>query len=100
MTKTDAFAALHVCGTPLILFNIWDAGSAVAVAKAGAAALATGSWGVAGAHGAGDGEALPFDLVIANARRIVSVTELPVSVDLETGYGKRGSCSRVGSSHC
>ncbi len=87
MTKTDAFAALHVCGTPLILFNIWDAGSAVAVAKAGAAALATGSWGVAGAHGAGDGEALPFDLVIANARRIVSVTELPVSVDLETGYG-------------
>ena len=87
MTKIETFAALHIAGTPLILFNIWDAGSAVAVAKAGAAALATGSWGVAGAHGAGDGEALSFDLVIANARRIVSVTELPVSVDLETGYG-------------
>ena len=87
MTKIETFAALHIAGTPLILFNIWDAGSAVAVAKAGASALATGSWGVAGAHGAGDGEALPFDLVIGNARRIVSVTELPVSVDLETGYG-------------
>ena len=87
MTKTEIFAALHVSGAPLILFNIWDAGSAIAVAKAGAVALATGSWGVAGAHGAGDGEALPLDLVIANAQRIVSVTDLPVSVDLETGYG-------------
>ena len=86
-TKAEIFAALHVSGAPLILFNIWDAGSAIAVAKAGAAALATGSWGVAGAHGAGDGEALPLDLVIANAQRIVGVTDLPVSVDLETGYG-------------
>lgn len=87
MTKTETFAALHVRGTPLILFNIWDAGSAIAVAKAGAAALATGSLGVAGAHGADDGESLPLDLVIANARRIVSVTDLPASIDLETGYG-------------
>jgi 2-methylisocitrate lyase-like PEP mutase family enzyme len=87
MTKSETFASLHVPGSPLVLFNIWDAGSAVAVARAGAKALATGSWGVAGAHGAGDGEALPLDLVVANAHRIVSVTDLPVSVDLETGYG-------------
>lgn len=81
------FAALHVTGEPLIIYNIWDAGSAVAVAKAGAKAIATGSWGVAGAHGLGDGEDMPLDLVIANAARIVRVTDLPVSVDLESGYG-------------
>lgn len=85
--KTEAFAALHVAGTPLILFNIWDAGSAIAVAKAGAKAIATGSWGVAGAHGLGDGEKLPLDLAVSTLAEIVAVTDLPVSVDLEAGYG-------------
>ncbi len=41
--KTETFAALHQPGNPLILYNIWDAGSAAAVAKAGAKAIATGS---------------------------------------------------------
>src|SRR3546814_4479155 len=45
------FRALHVPGDPLILVNIWDAGSAKAVAAAGAKAIATGSFGVAGAQG-------------------------------------------------
>lgn len=85
--KTEAFAALHVAGTPLILFNIWDAGSAIAVAKAGAKAIATGSWGVAGAHGLGDGEKLPLDLAVSTLAEIVAVTDLPVSIDLEAGYG-------------
>jgi 2-methylisocitrate lyase-like PEP mutase family enzyme len=85
--KTEAFAALHMPGDPLILFNIWDAGSAVAVAKAGAKAIATGSWGVAGAHGMADGEAFPLDMAIAAAAKVVAVTDLPVSVDIETGYG-------------
>jgi 2-methylisocitrate lyase-like PEP mutase family enzyme len=86
-TKTEAFAALHVAGNPLILFNIWDAGSAIAVAKAGAKAIATGSWGLAGAHGIGDGEALPLDTALSTLAEIVSVTDLPVSIDLEAGYG-------------
>jgi 2-methylisocitrate lyase-like PEP mutase family enzyme len=85
--KTEAFAALHVAGNPLILFNIWDAGSAAAVAKAGAKAIATGSWGVAGAHGIGDGEKLPLDIALATLSEIVAVTDLPVSIDLEAGYG-------------
>ncbi len=85
--KTEAFAALHQPGTPLILFNIWDAGSALAVAKAGAKAIATGSWGVAGAHGIGDGEKLPLDLALATLAEIVAVTDLPVSIDMEAGYG-------------
>jgi 2-methylisocitrate lyase-like PEP mutase family enzyme len=86
-SKTEAFAALHQPGTPLILFNIWDAGSAVAVAKAGAKAIATGSWGVAGAHGIGDGEKLPLDLALATLAEIIAVTDLPVSIDMEAGYG-------------
>ena len=48
--KTDQFKALHIPGDPLILVNIWDAGSAKAVAAAGAKAIATGSYGVAGAQ--------------------------------------------------
>lgn len=85
--KIDMFTALHVPGKPLTLYNIWDAGSAVAVEKAGASAIATGSWGVAGAHGFKDGEDFPLELAIANLRHIVRVTELPITIDLEAGYG-------------
>lgn len=81
------FRSLHVPGRPLVLYNVWDAGSARVVAAAGAAALATGSWSVAAAHGCEDGERLPLELAMANLRRIVGATGLPVSVDLESGYG-------------
>lgn len=84
--KARAFAALHVAGDPLILFNIWDPGSAKAVADAGAKALATGSASVAMAHGFTDAEAMPLDLAIANAMRIVQATDLPVTLDFEGGY--------------
>jgi len=82
-----AFKALHVPGQPVVLFNIWDAGTARAVARAGVRAIATGSWSVAAAHGHEDGEQLPFPLALANLERIVVAVELPVSVDLESGYG-------------
>jgi 2-methylisocitrate lyase-like PEP mutase family enzyme len=85
--KTEAFAAMHIPGNPLILYNVWDAGSTVAVAKAGAKAIATGSWGVAGAHGISDGEKLPLDTAIATLKEILAVTDLPVSIDMEAGYG-------------
>jgi 2-methylisocitrate lyase-like PEP mutase family enzyme len=94
--KIEDFAALHVPGNPLLLYNIWDAGSAVAVAKAGAKAIATGSWGVAGAHGIGDGEKLPLDISLTTLSEIVAVTDLPVSIDLEAGYGD--DASAVGAS--
>jgi 2-methylisocitrate lyase-like PEP mutase family enzyme len=83
----SAFAALHAPGNPLILFNIWDAGSAVAVAKAGAKAIATGSHGVAGAHGVGDGEKLPLEIAINTLAEIAAITDLPVTIDMEAGYG-------------
>lgn len=81
------FRSLHVPGRPLVLFNVWDAGSAKAVAAAGARALATGSWSVAAAHGFADGEQMPFDLCLANLQRIAGATDLPVTIDLEGGYG-------------
>jgi 2-methylisocitrate lyase-like PEP mutase family enzyme len=81
-----AFEALHVPGTPVILFNAWDAGSAKAVADAGAQAIATGSASVAAAHGFDDAEALPIDLAIANAARVVAAVELPVTIDFEGAY--------------
>jgi 2-methylisocitrate lyase-like PEP mutase family enzyme len=84
--KARAFAALHKPGQPLILFNAWDAGSAQAIADAGVKAIATGSWSVAAANGFGDGEGLPFDLAIANAARIVTAVDLPVTLDFEGGY--------------
>jgi methylisocitrate lyase len=87
MAKARAFHALHVPGQPIVLHNIWDAGSAKAAASAGARALATGSWSVAAAHGYEDGEQLPFALVIANLERIVRVVDVPVSLDMESGYG-------------
>ena len=85
--KIAAFRALHVPGDPLILVNIWDAGSARAVAAAGARAIATGSYGVAGAQGRADGEDFPLEDVFENLDRILSVTDLPVTIDMESGYG-------------
>jgi len=85
-TKFDAFAALHVPGDPVILFNAWDAGSAKAVAEAGAKAIATGSASVAGAHGFSDAESLPLELALANAARVVGAVDLPVTIDFEGAY--------------
>jgi 2-methylisocitrate lyase-like PEP mutase family enzyme len=85
--KAERFRALHVPGRPLVLFNIWDAGSAKAVAASGAKAIATGSWSVANANGFGDGERIPRALALDNLRRIVGATDLPVTIDLESGYG-------------
>lgn len=84
--KAALFAALHRPGDPVILYNIWDPGSARAVAEGGARALATGSASVAAANGFGDGEGLPIDVALANAARIVAAVALPVTVDFEGGY--------------
>src|SRR5262245_16399893 len=84
--KAHSFKDLHVNGSPLILFNVWDAGSARTIEQAGAKAIATSSWSVAAAHGFADGEKLPFKLALANLVRIVKSVALPVTIDLEGGY--------------
>ena len=83
-----AFGALHRKGDPVVLYNIWDAGSARCVAEAGAKALATGSWSVAAAHGYGDGQKLPLPLLLETVREIVAATDLPLSVDFEGAYSE------------
>ncbi|HEV2298254.1 MAG TPA: isocitrate lyase/phosphoenolpyruvate mutase family protein [Candidatus Acidoferrales bacterium] len=85
--KAEQFRALHMPGRPLVLFNIWDAGSAKAIAASGAKAIATSSWSVANANGFSDGEQISLTLAIGNLRRIVGATDLPVTIDLESGYG-------------
>jgi 2-methylisocitrate lyase-like PEP mutase family enzyme len=87
-SQYETFAALHVPGDPLIIYNCWDPGGAVAIAKAGAKAIATGSYGAAESLGFGDGEKVPLDLVFDNARRIVGVVDVPVSIDFESGYAR------------
>jgi 2-methylisocitrate lyase-like PEP mutase family enzyme len=86
MSKFDDFAKLHVPGGPLVLFNVWDAGSATAVAKSGAQAVATGSASVSMAYGYGDGEEVPLDVALTNAARVVKAVDLPVTIDFEGGY--------------
>lgn len=85
-TKFETFAALHVPGDPIILYNIWDVASALAVVAAGAKALATGSHPVADANGWPDGQQVPIDFALANATRIVNAVDLPLSVDFEGAY--------------
>lgn len=85
-TPFETFAALHVPGDPLVLYNIWDPGSAVAVAEAGAKVLATGSHPVGDASGFGDAHKVPLAYVLDNARRIIGATNLPLTVDFEGAY--------------
>ena len=86
--KAEQFRALHVPGKPLVLFNIWDAGGAKAVAMAPVPRRSRpADWSVANVNGFADGERIPLGLAIDNLRRIVGATELPVTIDLESGYG-------------
>lgn len=85
MSETE-FSRLHKPGKPLVLYNIWDAGSARALAVAGAPAIATGSASVASAQGYDDGEALPFEDLLRTVTQIRRITDLPLSVDFEGGY--------------
>ena len=84
--KAELFKSLHHMGDPILLYNIWDAGGAKAIAAAGAKAIATSSWSIAAAHNYADGELLPLDFLLHIVRCIVGSTNLPVTVDFEGGY--------------
>ena len=84
--KATRLMSLHQKGNPLVLYNIWDAAGAKAVAEAGAPAVATGSWSVAAAHGYDDGEAIPLDFGLRIVERICASVDVPVTVDFEGGY--------------
>jgi len=82
----ETFHALHRKGDPLVLFNAWDAATARAIAKS-SPAIATSSGAVAAALGYADGENVPLDLVTGLVSRITASVPVPVSIDLEAGYG-------------
>jgi 2-methylisocitrate lyase-like PEP mutase family enzyme len=84
--KAIHFAALHTKGAPLVLYNVWDAGSAAALAKAGAPAVATSSWSVSEAQGYRDGEGIPVEFLNQIVERIAASVDVPVSADFEGGY--------------
>ena len=84
--KADRFRALHDGSGIFILPNPWDVGSACVLEGLGFQALATSSAASATALGRKDGE-LTRDEALAHARAIVDATDLPVSADLEKGYG-------------
>lgn len=85
--KATAFHALHHGPEILILPNAWDGASAVVLAAAGFPALATTSAGIAFARGYPDGEAIGRAEMIAEVKRIVDLVAVPVTADLEAGYG-------------
>jgi 2-methylisocitrate lyase-like PEP mutase family enzyme len=85
-TLADTFRKLHVAGTPLLLANAWDAGSARLIESCGAAAIATTSAGLAWARGYPDGDALPPRVLAAAVAEIARVVSVPLSVDAEGGY--------------
>src|ERR1051325_10361103 len=84
--KAEAFRALHE-GEPFVIPNPWDAGSARALEAMGFKALATTSSGFAFALGRRDGQTT-LDDVAAHVAELAEATALPVSVDLENGYGR------------
>ncbi|GAA2452287.1 isocitrate lyase/phosphoenolpyruvate mutase family protein [Streptomyces macrosporus] len=83
----EGFRALHHGPEPLVLPNVWDAASARAFAGAGFPALATSSSAVAAVLGYADGEATPADEMFAAVARIARSVDVPVTADVERGYG-------------
>jgi 2-methylisocitrate lyase-like PEP mutase family enzyme len=85
--RTATFRALHVPGRPLLMPNPWDAGTAKLLASLGFQALATTSSGFAGTLGRPDG-GVTREEAIAHAAEIVAAVAVPVSADLENGFGE------------
>lgn len=94
-SKATELLRLHRAPELLQVVNVWDAISAKVVADVpGTAALATASHSIAASQGYADGENIPLDEMIDAVRRIAAATALPVSADLESGYGNPGETVR------
>src|SRR5467141_3916634 len=86
-TKAKAFLALHSGDNPLLLPNVWDVASARIVEEAGFPALATTSAGIAFSLGYPDGQRIPRQEMLDAVARIARAVKVPVSADVESGYG-------------
>src|SRR6185295_8603128 len=86
--RADALLALHEPGNPVVLPTVWDAWSARLAVGAGFAALTVGSHPLADSVGKADQEGMTFDEVVARVTQITAAVDVPVSVDIESGYGE------------
>lgn len=86
--KADLFRALHQAPPILVLPNAWDVASAVVFARAGFKAVATTSGGLANSQGYLDGQHMPLAEMLPLLARIVARTGVPMSADIEAGYGR------------
>ncbi|WP_006241757.1 isocitrate lyase/PEP mutase family protein [Mycolicibacterium tusciae] len=86
--RADALLALHQPGSPVVLPTVWDAWSARLAVDAGFAALTIGSHPLADSIGKEDGEVMFFDDVVTRVAQISAAVDVPISVDLESGYGE------------
>jgi len=87
--KANAFRALHRGPEPLVLANVWDVASARILEEAGFPALATTSAGVAFSLGYTDGQKISREEMLARGARIARAVKVPVTADVEAGYGNR-----------
>lgn len=85
--RATALLALHRPGDPVVLPTVWDAWSARLATNAGFAALTVGSHPLADSVGKSDGEGMSFDDVLARVAQVTAAVDVPVSVDVESGYG-------------
>ncbi|MEU0497272.1 isocitrate lyase/phosphoenolpyruvate mutase family protein [Mycobacterium sp. NPDC006124] len=86
--RATALKRLHVAGDPVILPTVWDAWSAKLAVDAGFSALTVGSHPVADSVGKEDGEGMSFDDLTTRVAQITGAVDVPVSVDVESGYGE------------
>jgi len=90
--RAAALLELHAAPELLVLPNVWDVYSATTVAGvSGCRALATASHSIAGTFGYPDGEHIPFELMLDMVGRIADAVDVPVTADLEAGYGDAGA---------
>ncbi len=87
-SQIQIFRQLHHTTNPLLLGNVWNAQSAKILQKLGFSALGTSSAAVAHSLGYEDGEEMPFADYLFVIKRILASTNLPLTVDMEAGYGK------------
>lgn len=87
--KANAFRALHHTGKVLLLPNVWDVASARMIEEAGFPAIATTSAGIAFSLGYPDGQKIPRHEMLAAVARIARAVKVPVTADVEAGYGER-----------
>jgi 2-methylisocitrate lyase-like PEP mutase family enzyme len=93
--KAAELIRLHLDPELLVLVNVWDPASAEIVAGLpGCRAIATASHSIAASHGYPDGERIPLDEMITAVGRIAATVDLPVTADLEAGYGDTGTTVR------